>query len=44
MGDWKRAIAIDFDGTICKSKYPDIGEPNWNIINQARLEQKTVLA
>lgn len=41
MGDWKRAIAIDFDGTICKSKYPDIGEPNWNIINQARLEQKS---
>ena len=40
MGDWKRAIAIDFDGTICKNKYPDIGEPNWNIINQARLEQK----
>lgn len=39
MGDWKRAIAIDFDGTICKSKYPDIGKPNWNIINQAIQEQ-----
>lgn len=39
MGDWKRAIAIDFDGTICESKYPDIGKPNWNIINQAIQEQ-----
>lgn len=39
MGDWKRAIAIDFDGTICENKYPDIGKPNWNIINQAIQEQ-----
>lgn len=24
----RRAIAIDFDGCICQSKYPEIGEPN----------------
>ena len=35
MGNWKRAIAIDFDGTLCENEYPDIGEPNWNVIYQA---------
>ena len=23
-----RVIAVDFDGCLCKNKYPDIGEPN----------------
>lgn len=40
MGNWKRAIAIDFDGTLCENNYPDIGEPNWNVIYQAIQEQK----
>lgn len=40
MGKWKRAIAIDFDGTLCENNYPDIGEPNWNVIYQAIQEQK----
>lgn len=40
MNSWKRAIAIDFDGTLCQSQYPDIGEPNWSIIYQAIQEQK----
>lgn len=40
MGNWKRAIAIDFDGTLCKNEYPDIGEPNWSVIYQALQEQK----
>ena len=40
MGNWKRAIAIDFDGTLCKNEYPDIGEPNWNVIYEALQEQK----
>ena len=35
MGNWKRAIAIDFDGTLCENNYPDIGEPNWNVIYEA---------
>lgn len=40
MNRWKRAIAIDFDGTLCENEYPDIGEPNWNVIYQAIQEQK----
>lgn len=40
MWNWKRAIAIDFDGTLCENNYPDIGEPNWNVIYQAIQEQK----
>lgn len=27
-----RVWAIDFDGTICKNRYPDIGEPNMELI------------
>lgn len=30
-----RVIAIDFDGCLCTNRYPDIGEPNWNIIKEA---------
>lgn len=40
MGNLKRAIAIDFDGTLCENNYPDIGEPNWNVIYEAIQEQK----
>lgn len=34
-------IAVDFDGTLCKEKWPDIGEPNvaliqWLIARQAK--------
>jgi len=29
-------IAVDFDGTICKDAFPDIGEPHWNIIYMLR--------
>ena len=36
----QRAIAIDFDGCICQSKYPEIGEPNWHVIEEAKKEQE----
>ena len=26
-------IAVDFDGTLCENKYPEIGEPNMELIN-----------
>lgn len=26
-------IAVDFDGTLCFSKWPDCGEPNYGLIN-----------
>lgn len=35
----RRAIAIDFDGCICQSKYPEIGKPNWHVIEEAKKEQ-----
>ena len=27
------AIAVDFDGTLCENKYPEIGEPNKPLID-----------
>lgn len=35
----RKAIAIDFDGCICSNAWPEIGEPNWDVI-QAALEEK----
>ena len=29
----KKVIAIDFDGTLCKNKYPEIGNSNEYLIN-----------
>ena len=26
-------IAVDFDGTLCKNCWPDIGEPNHKLID-----------
>lgn len=36
----RKAIAIDFDGTLCENAYPDIGIPKWNIIMKALVEQQ----
>ena len=27
-------FAIDFDGTLCVNKFPEIGEPDWAVINK----------
>ena len=27
-------IAVDFDGTLCENCWPDIGEPNYKLIDQ----------
>ena len=29
----KNIIAVDFDGTLCENKYPEIGEPNMELID-----------
>ena len=34
-----KIIAVDFDGTLCENKWPEIGEPNWELIHYLR-EQK----
>lgn len=36
----KKIIAVDFDGTLCKSKFPDIGAPILPTINELKQEQK----
>lgn len=39
MTGLRKAIAIDFDGCLCKDEYPAVGEPNWPVINAAKAEQ-----
>lgn len=36
----RKVIAIDFDGCICTNKYPNIGDPNWEVICVAIDEQE----
>ena len=33
-------IAVDFDGTLCENKYPEIGEPNADLIKQLLKQQE----
>ena len=33
-------IAVDFDGTICQNKFPDIGVPNTRVIEELKEHQK----
>lgn len=35
-----KIIAVDFDGTLCENKYPDIGEPRTDVIEQLLQEQR----
>ena len=34
-----KIIAVDFDGTLCENKWPDIGKPNEKIISYLKLEK-----
>jgi len=34
-----KIIAVDFDGCLCDSKWPDIGEPRWPVIHEIVREQ-----
>ncbi len=36
----KKVIAVDFDGTLCVKKWPEIGEPNRELISQLIEERK----
>ncbi len=33
-------IAVDFDGTLCSNNWPEIGEPNWELINRLKAEKE----
>lgn len=35
-----KVIAVDFDGTLCENKYPEIGEPMWPVIFAAKAAQE----
>ena len=34
-------IAVDFDGTLCYSNWPELGEPNRPLIEYLRAQQKS---
>lgn len=38
--DRSQIIAVDFDGTLCFSVWPDVGEPNHPLINYLKWQQK----
>lgn len=33
-------IAVDFDGTLCENKWPEIGEPNKELIAYLKKRQE----
>lgn len=35
-----KIIAVDFDGTLCENKFPEIGEPHTHIIQALLYEQE----
>lgn len=35
-GGNKLIIAVDFDGILCKNKFPEIGDPNYEVISLVR--------
>lgn len=34
-----KIIAVDFDGTLCENKYPEIGKPNRRLIGYLKRQQ-----
>lgn len=38
----EQIVAVDFDGTLCENKCPEIGEPNTELIGYLIMMQKTV--
>lgn len=35
-----KIIAVDFDGTLCENKFPEIGEPKYSVIDRLKYEQE----
>jgi len=33
-------IAVDFDGTLCENKYPEIGKPNKKVISELKARKE----
>jgi hypothetical protein len=41
MAEKTKIIAVDFDGTLCEERYPNIGPPKENVIQYAK-DQQTI--
>ena len=41
MNDNYKTIAVDFDGTLCFSNWPELGEPNRPLIEYLRLQKRS---
>lgn len=41
--DRSQIIAVDFDGTLCFSAWPDVGEPNNPLINYLKRRKQANL-
>ena len=39
-----KTIAVDFDGTLCYSKWPDLGQPNQTLSNCLKNEITITMA
>ena len=35
-----KIIAVDFDGTLCENKYPEVGEPRRNVIDYVKTRRE----
>jgi len=38
--DKSKIIAVDFDGTLCENKYPDIGRPNKDMLHYIKKRKR----
>lgn len=37
---YPKIIAVDFDGTLCENKWPEIGDPRNDIIERVKIQQR----
>lgn len=44
MKKMREVWAVDFDGTLCCNAWPDIGEPNLELIEQLKLARQSGVA
>ena len=44
MNRMREVWAVDFDGTLCRNAWPDIGEPNTPLIEQLKLARQSGVA
>lgn len=40
----RQVWAVDFDGTLCRNAWPDIGEPNMELIEQLKMARQSGVA